>query len=531
MPEINQDLFFREVSLRIGSTLEIEHALESAAKYLVRFFPLDVLSLHYYDPEREAAYSTACYSIEKGPMRFDESEPLFTMDEETINRLRREGASVDEDNPVRIFNRPNADPIYNSYSRFHRKLGLNAFSYLMLRLEIGVSYQGVLLVAARDHGSFSEKHAKLLEIIEEPVALAMSNARRYLTTVTLKDRLIEDNRAMHREMAKISGNQVIGADFGLREVMGLVRQVAPMNAPVFLQGETGTGKEVIANAIHTASPRHEGPLVRVQCGAIPDTLLDSELFGHERGAFTGAVEARRGRFEQADGGTIFFDEIGELTLDAQVKLLRVLQDHEFERLGGSGTIHVDVRVIAATNRNLRESVARREFREDLWFRLNVFPILLPPLRQRTEDIPALTQWLIERKSREMGLPSQPALAPEAMAQLLAYDWPGNVRELLNILERALILSPNGPLSFAHLGERQWTEAPSGTTDGAGDFPPLERVVDRHIRRALSVSRGRVQGSRGAAKLLGVNPSTLRARMRKLDIPFGRADQLSDSDGA
>ena len=524
MPEINQDLFFREVSLRIGSTLEIEHALASTAKYLVGFFPLDVLSLHYYDPGREAVYSTASYSVDKGPMRFDESEPLLTMDEETIGRLRKEGASVDENHHVRIFNRPRTDAIYKSCERFYRKLGLNAFSYLMLRLEIGVDYQGVLLVAARDHGCFSEKHAQLLEIIEEPVALAMSNARHYLTAVGLKDQLIEDNRAMNREMATISGNQVVGADLGLRKTMQLVRQVSPMNAPVLLQGETGTGKEVIANAIHMASPRREGPLVRVQCGAIPDTLLDSELFGHEKGAFTGAVQARRGRFERADGGTIFFDEIGELTLDAQVKLLRVLQEHEFERLGDSRTITVDVRVIAATNRRLQDSVFRKEFREDLWFRLNVFPILLPPLRQRKEDIPALVQWLLERKSREMGLPSQPPLAPGAMEQLLAYDWPGNVRELLNILERALILSQDGPLAFAPLGEQQWTEAQFVATDSTDEFVPLERAVDQHIRRALSISGGRVQGSSGAATLLGVNPSTLRARMRKLGIPFGLRGQ-------
>lgn len=521
---IDENQFFREATLRITSSLEIEHALAETFGYLQPFFPLEIISLHYYDPERAAAYAVASYSVDVGAIRFEEKEPLFRMDRKTIENLRREGASVDREHVVGIFNQPRSDPIYRGFARFHRDLGLSSFSYLMLRLDIQANYQGVLLISAQGYDAFTQEHARLIQIVEEPFAIAMSNARRYREVVHLKDQLAEDNKAMHREMEHLSGNQVVGADFGLRQVMELVRQVAPMNAPVLLQGETGTGKEVIANAIHMASPRGENPLIRVQCGAIPDTLLDSELFGHEKGAFTGAMQTKRGRFERANGGTIFFDEIGELTLDAQVKLLRVLQDHKFERLGGAQTITADVRVIVATNRNLQEMVEKKRFREDLWFRLNIFPIHLPPLRQRKEDIPALVQWLLDGKTREMGLPTHPMLAPEAMDQLFAYDWPGNVRELQNVIERAIILSRGRPLEFPHLGFTQMAEMAEEVTGDGDSFPPLDQVVSDHVRHALSLTGGRVQGDGGAAQLLGINASTLRARMRKLGIPFGRNPQ-------
>jgi len=516
---VDENQFFREVTLRITSSLEIGQALASTLEYLKGFVPAEVLSLHYFDPERDAAYTMAQYSTRLGSAGHAD-EPVFRMSQQTIDRLRGEGASVDAGHVTRIYNQPRSDAIYGGFARFLQGLGLSTFSYIMLRLDIEADYQGVLLIASPGHDAYTEEHARLIRIVEEPVAIAMSNARRYLEAVRLRDQLADDNRAMHRELEHISGDQVVGADFGLRRVMDLVRQVAPTNSPVLLMGDTGTGKEVIANAIHMASPRREGPLIRVQCGAIPDTLLDSELFGHERGAFTGAVQAKRGRFERADGGTIFFDEIGELTLDAQVKLLRVLQEREFERLGGSRTISVDVRVIAATNRNLEEAVRERRFREDVWFRLNVFPIHLPPLRQRKEDIPALVQWLIARKCREMGQPEHPDLAAGAMEQLQAYDWPGNVRELQNIIERALILCRGQALVFPNLGG---SSTPAQVADPGGSleaFSDLDHMVSEHIRRALSLAAGRVQGEGGAAQLLGVNPSTLRARMRRLGIPYG-----------
>jgi transcriptional regulator with GAF, ATPase, and Fis domain len=306
--------------------------------------------------------------------------------------------------------------------------------------------------------------------------------------------------------------------------MELVQRVATLASPVLLLGETGTGKEVLAHAIHEMSPRRDTPFVRVQCGAIPESLLDSELFGHEKGAFTGATSVRYGRFERAHQGTVFLDEIGELTPDAQVKLLRVLQEKEFERVGGSETLRVDVRVIAATHRDLPERVRQGRFREDLFFRLNVFPLTIPPLRQRREDIPQLLQNFLNSKCRELNLPQPPLPDAETLAKLQAYNWPGNVRELQNVVERALITSGNGPLWFPELTNSPPLDASPlcAQPTHASAFPKLEAVDAEHIRKAMHVARGRIQGPGGAAELLGLQANTLRHRMRKLGIPFGLA---------
>jgi hydrogenase-4 transcriptional activator len=292
---------------------------------------------------------------------------------------------------------------------------------------------------------------------------------------------------------------------------------------VLLLGETGTGKEIIANAIHYSSPRKDDPFIKVNCGAIPETLLDSELFGHEKGAFTGAISQKRGRFERADKGTIFLDEIGELPAQAQVRLLRVLQEKEIERVGGTSSIRVDVRVISATNRNLQEMITSGRFREDLWFRLNVFPIMIPPLRQRREDIPALVHHFIERKSRELKLTERAVLAHGALERLMAYDWPGNVRELENVIERALIQQRNGVLSFETPLAPQVPGRHEGTREAGHNRTPLsfDEMTIQHIRRALEMAGGKINGPGGAAQLLGLHPNTLRTRMTKLGIPYGR----------
>ncbi len=301
--------------------------------------------------------------------------------------------------------------------------------------------------------------------------------------------------------------------------MRQVRQVAPTVSPVLLSGETGVGKDVIANAIHLGSPRRDGPFVPVNCGAIPESLLDSELFGHEKGAFTGALAMKRGRFERADGGTILLDEIGEMPLEAQVRLLRVIQHREIERVGGTQRIPVDIRIIAATNKNLEERVTTGRFREDLWFRLNVFPITVPPLRDRTGDIPALVYHFIERKAAELKIGETPRLAPGAIDDLLAYQWPGNVRELENLVERAMILHRGEPLSFDDLeaaARPPVAQPPAPTGEEALD---LDTVTARHIQQVLKRTGGKIHGPGGAGELLGINPNTLRYRMRKLGIPF------------
>jgi transcriptional regulator with GAF, ATPase, and Fis domain len=336
--------------------------------------------------------------------------------------------------------------------------------------------------------------------------------------------LVDDNLYLHQELRRLSGDEIIGGDFGLKRVMELVRQVAPLNSPVLLLGETGAGKDLIANAIHYLSPRRDGPFIMVNCGAIPETLIDSELFGHERGAFTGAITQKRGRFERANHGTIFLDEIGELPSQAQVRMLRVLHSKEIERVGGSESITVDIRIIAATHRNLEEMVKANQFREDLWFRLNVFPIKIPPLRERKEDIPALVHHFIERKSKELRLLKLPTSSHGAIDRLMAYSWPGNVRELENVIERAMILSKNGPLTFDHLVPL--SQDHEASVFQAQEIEPLklDEVVSRHIQQVLKMTRGKVHGPGGAAELLGINPSTLRNRMDQLGIPYGRRRQ-------
>jgi transcriptional regulator with GAF, ATPase, and Fis domain len=316
---------------------------------------------------------------------------------------------------------------------------------------------------------------------------------------------------------------IIGGNTGLRNVMEMVHQVAPLNSTVLILGETGTGKELIANAIHFSSPRKNGPFITVNCGALPENLIDSELFGHERGAFTGAVAESRGRFERADGGTIFLDEIGELPLNAQVRLLRVLQNREVERVGGKRPIPVDIRVIAATHRNLQSMVVEGSFREDLWYRLSGFPIMVPPVRQRKEDVPALARHFVTVRSRDLGIGAPPSIAPGALQRLMEYDWPGNVRELENLVERELILHRGGPLTFSTIlpGPEQ-KNMPSASGISGSLYPlNLDEANAVHITEVLKLAKGKIDGPGGAAEMLGINPSTLRSRLDKLGISYRR----------
>jgi transcriptional regulator with GAF, ATPase, and Fis domain len=358
----------------------------------------------------------------------------------------------------------------------------------------------------------------LLSLLKEPFAIAMSNALQHREVTKLMNLFADDNRYLLGELRRISGEEVIGANFGLKDVMLMVQKVAAMDSPVLLLGETGVGKDVIANAIHYSSLRSSGPFVSVNCGAIPDTLIDSELFGHEKGAFTGAMSQKRGRFERADKGTIFLDEIAELPLLSQVRLLHVLQNKTIERVGGTKTISLDIRVIAATNQNLKERIKTKQFREDLWFRLNVFPITIPPLRERKSDIPALLQHFLFLKSKQLKLPTIPSLSPGAIDTLMDYHWPGNVRELENIVERTLILDRKGPLHFDHLKADQ-REGDGHLTEEPDDIVNLDNAVVQHIRKILDRTGGKIHGPGGAADLLGINPSTLRNRMKKLGIVY------------
>jgi formate hydrogenlyase transcriptional activator len=307
---------------------------------------------------------------------------------------------------------------------------------------------------------------------------------------------------------------IVGASDALKYVVHRVEQVAETNATVLLLGETGTGKALIARAIHQRSARRHRGFVIVDCGALPSTLIESELFGRERGAFTGAHNAQAGRFELASGGTVFLDEVGELPLELQPKLLRVLQEGQIERLGSLRTVHVDLRIIAATNRNLVEELRHGRFRRDLFYRLNVFPITVPALRDRREDLPALVRYLCERLGRQLGKPIE-RITPGTFDALSTYDWPGNIRELENVVQQAIIVSHDGVLDLTgFVGEPLDTAMPLRTRNGSRALVDVER---EHIELVLKSAGWRIEGQGGAAQVLGLKPSTLRTRMRKLGI--------------
>jgi formate hydrogenlyase transcriptional activator len=349
--------------------------------------------------------------------------------------------------------------------------------------------------------------------------LRREHERRLRDTVAeveaLRERLQSENDYLRAATLGAEGfEDIIGESPALQSVLFEVEQVAPADSTVLLLGETGTGKELIAKAIHARSRRCDRTLVKVNCAALPPTLIESELFGHEKGAFTGAVSRKIGRFELADGGTLFLDEIGELPLALQTKLLRVLQEKEFERVGSSVTQKVDVRVIAASNRNLAEAVREGNFRSDLYYRLRVFPIELPPLRARKEDVPLLVWHFLEQLTRTIG--KQIERVPAAtMARLIAYDWPGNIRELRNVLERALVLSPGPVLRLDELGESFQAAVPATTVGGSARA--LEDVEREHILRTLEACDWRVKGQGNAAAQLKLHPNTLQSRMKKLGI--------------
>lgn len=359
----------------------------------------------------------------------------------------------------------------------------------------------------------SESEFKRLAVFADQAATAIKNARLFQEVERLNSRLVAENTYLHQEIRQSRNpGEMIGKSEGFGKVLSLVKKVADTDATVLITGETGTGKELIAHAVHSTGPRKNHPLVRVNCAALPGALIENELFGHEAGAYTGAAGARPGRFEIADQGTLFLDEIGELKPELQSKLLRAIQEGTFERVGGTKTIRVDVRIIAATNADLQKAVARREFRQDLFFRLNVFPIHLPPLRERAEDITELAMLFAARYAAKYGKPV-PALSPALRRAFAAYDWPGNIRELENVMERAVIVSEGEGL----LPDDVFPLMP-GHGDGEIDEEITLKGVERsHILKMLERRNWVIEGPRGAARVLDIHPATLRSRMKKLGI--------------
>jgi formate hydrogenlyase transcriptional activator len=398
---------------------------------------------------------------------------------------------------------------------------------------------GILGLARRQENAFREDDLGFLSQVAGQIAIAIENAYAYSEISALKDKLAQEKLYLEEEIrSELNFEQIIGTSAPLQRVLELVETVAQSDSTVLLLGETGTGKELIARAIHEHSRRNGRTFVKLNCAAIPTGLLESELFGHEKGAFTGAINQKLGRLELADQGTLFLDEVGDIPLDVQPKLLRALQEREFERLGSTHTKKVNVRLVAATNRNLEEMIANREFRSDLFYRLNVFPIQIPPLRERREDIPLLVRYFVQKFARQMQKPIE-TIPAAAMKWLVNGEWPGNIRELENFIERAVILTRGRALEVP-LGELIPSAQPSTARSGVLDKEAVERIVQQslsglaqrapaaasieratrrkqEIMRVLGECKGRVGGTDGAAARLGLNRTTLLSRMKKLSI--------------
>lgn len=399
--------------------------------------------------------------------------------------------------------------VYPGVGELNLIIGRNK-TFQWLEADSKVDY---MMFSQNNEAYFNPHEMELGLSILPPIGLILSNifAFEEIKALTIK---LEQEKSFLLEEINLTSNfqEIIGNSRAIQQTQNKVTQVAPLDATVLIQGETGTGKELIARALHNLSKRKENVFITVNCAALPIQLIESELFGHEKGSYTGAVEKRIGKFEVANGGTIFLDEIGELPLEIQAKLLRVLQEKEFERLGGKSTIHSDVRIIAATNRDLEKEVSNGNFRADLFFRLNVFPITVPPLRERSEDIPLLVKYFLEKYSRKLGKKVS-SIRKTDLDMLMEYTWPGNVRELEHLSERAVIISGGETLNFANLITPEVRKAPRDFES----FKSLEDVEKEHIINALIAAGGKVTGEKSASQLLGINGKTLGSKMRKLKI--------------
>jgi formate hydrogenlyase transcriptional activator len=488
-----------EVSNMLVSNLDLRELLSAISVFLRRVIPHDLAGIALYDP--------AANQLRLAALDFPAKENFFVEGEIIPLDGNPAGVAFTTRRSILSSEPQVIDPLGKRFA----EAGVKSCCTVPL-----VSHDrslGVLAVSSLRENAFTEEDAELLGQIAKQVAIAVENALAFREIDALKNKLEEEKLYLEEEIRTgYNFEEIIGSSSVLKRVLQEVETVAATDSTVLIYGETGTGKELIARAIHNLSPRRERTLVKVNCGAIPTGLLESEMFGHERGAFTGAIERRVGRFELANRGTIFLDEVEDIPLELQPKLLRVLQEQEFERLGSSRTTRVDVRVVAATNSDLGQMVSEKKFRSDLFYRFNVFPITLPPLRERPDDIPLLVNFFANKFAQTMKKPIE-RIPSDTMAALTGYNWPGNIRELQNLIERAVILT-RGSVLEVPLGELKQSARAAVDNNNSSTLEAVER---EHILRILKDANWVIAGATGAAARLGLNRTTLNNRMRKLGI--------------
>ncbi len=492
-----------EINNVLVSQLGVKDLLCSIALCLRRVFANEYIGLSLYDPDSR--------QLRLQILDLNDAHGLIREEILDVNEDCPSGRAFAARKPIVLRN----EQICGLAPRAVKYLSLEGLqSVCALPLVSRGEVLGGLTLASRSANGFTPDEVDLLWRIAGQVAIAIDNSLSYQKIEDLKDKLAEEKLYLEDEIrTHYQFEDIIGRSDALRRILQQVETVAPTDSTVLIQGETGTGKELVARAIHNLSARKKSSFVKLNCAAIPTGLIESELLGNEKGAFTGAIAQKFGRFELAHKGTLFLDEIGEIPLEMQPKLLRVLQEKEFERLGGTRTLHADVRLVAATNRDLQQMVSDHEFRADLFYRLNVFPVTVPPLRSRREDIPLLVRYFVQMFSRRMNRVIT-TIPSEAMDLLVKYPWPGNIRELQNLMERSVILSPGAVLRVPAAELKAVAGAGRATSS-------LEEMQRGHILKALRETRGVIGGPKGAAARLGLKRTTLQSRMRKFGISYSR----------
>lgn len=516
---LDDKAFLLEAILRLCSSLKPEIAVREFHAHISRFLPLASFSLLSSAPEQlhpgEVVHvahvsDAGCHC----PMR------KIRLSAHSKQLALETGLNDDGNFSEKLVTSPD-DPVFRYLHGIFPQSGTPLF-VLRLKKEHPL---GTAHFAARE--TFSEHHLALMRSLEAPLCIAMGNLLQHNELEAIKRTILTDNRRLRRQLQGLSSVDIIGANQGLKQVMEKVQLVAPVDVPVLITGETGTGKEAIAKALHELSARRKKAFIAVNCGALPPTLIDSELFGFARGSFTGATESRKGYFEQANEGTLFLDEIGELPLEAQARLLRVLESHEINKIGAATPLKLDIRLLAATNRDLQRMVDEGTFRQDLYFRLRVVTIALPPLRERKADIPALVQFLLQRSAARFGL-AMPTLEEGELHTLLQHPWPGNIRELQNVLEEALICSGGRPLRLTppappplqtqpHAPTRENPHNSLGEKNAPHNLATYDETLRDYFSTLLHSTKGRISGPHGAALKAGLKAGTFRFKCVQLGV--------------